>query len=65
MKKRFFLSAVAAATLLAHMSTASAQDEFKIGLILPLTGPFTSTGKQLEAAVRLYMSQHGSTVAGK
>lgn len=65
MKKRFFLSALSAATLLAHMGPASAQEEFKIGLILPLTGPFTSTGKQLEAAVRLYMAQHGSTVAGK
>jgi len=65
MKKRFFLSALSAATLLAHVAPASAQDEFKIGLILPLTGPFTSTGKQLEAAVRLYMTQHGSKVAGK
>lgn len=65
MKKRFFLSALSAAALLAHVAPACAQDEFKIGLILPLTGPFTSTGKQLEAAVRLYMAQHGSTVAGK
>ncbi len=30
---------------------ASAADPFKIGLILPLTGPFASTGKQIEAAV--------------
>ena len=47
MKKRFFLCALTAATLLAHMGPASAQDEFKIGLILPLTGPFASnTGRQ-------------------
>jgi branched-chain amino acid transport system substrate-binding protein len=44
---------------------ASAQESVKIGLILPMTGPFTSTGKQITAAVQLYMQQHGDTVAGK
>jgi branched-chain amino acid transport system substrate-binding protein len=44
---------------------AQAQQAVKIGLILPLTGPFTSTGKQIEAGARLYLAQHGSTVAGK
>ncbi|NDP41510.1 MAG: ABC transporter substrate-binding protein [Aromatoleum sp.] len=44
---------------------ASAADPFKIGLILPLTGPFASTGKQIEAAVRLYMAKNGDTVAGR
>src|SRR5947209_14397328 len=44
---------------------ASAQEALKIGLILPLTGPFTSTGHQIEAAAKLYMQQHGDTVAGK
>src|SRR6266446_10761050 len=44
---------------------AGAQDRVKIGLILPMTGPFTSTGKQIDAAVRLYMQQNGPTVAGK
>ena len=37
----------------------------KIGLILPMTGPFASTGKQISAACRLYMQQHGDTVAGR
>ncbi|MCI4431141.1 MAG: ABC transporter substrate-binding protein [Burkholderiales bacterium] len=39
--------------------------QIKIGLILPMTGPVASTGKQIDAAVKLYMSQHGSSVAGK
>jgi branched-chain amino acid transport system substrate-binding protein len=43
----------------------SAQQTAKIGLIVPLTGPFTSTGKQIEAGARLYISQHGDQVAGK
>ena len=65
MKKRNFLSAVAMGVLLAHAGAALAEDTFKIGLILPMTGPFASTGKQIEAAARLYMAQNGSTVSGK
>ena len=42
-----------------------AQDVVKIGLIVPLTGPFTATGKQLVAGARLYMQLKGDTVAGK
>jgi branched-chain amino acid transport system substrate-binding protein len=37
----------------------------KIGLILPMTGPFASTGRQITAACRLYMQQNGDTVAGR
>ena len=44
---------------------AFAADAVKIGLILPLTGPFASTGRQTEAAVRLYMQKNGDTVAGR
>jgi branched-chain amino acid transport system substrate-binding protein len=44
---------------------AQAQEALKVGLILPLTGPFASTGRQIEAATRLYMQQNGDTVAGK
>jgi branched-chain amino acid transport system substrate-binding protein len=39
--------------------------QVKIGLILPMTGQQASTGKQIDAAVKLYMQQHGDTVAGK
>jgi branched-chain amino acid transport system substrate-binding protein len=65
MQKRFFLSAVALGLLTAHAGAALAQEKFKIGLILPMTGPFASTGKQIEAAARLYMAQNGDTVGGK
>ena len=46
-------------------SVASAQDSVKIGLILPMTGQQASTGKQIDAAVKLYQAQKGTTVAGK
>ena len=42
-----------------------AENTVKIGLLVPLTGPFTPTGKQLVAGARLYMQQHGDIVAGK
>jgi len=66
MQKRVFLKATTVAVLALGTSLAMAQDNlFKIGLILPMSGPFASTGKQIEAAVRLYMAQNGDTVAGK
>ena len=66
MNKRKFLAVLTAAALACGVSNVQAQDNtFKIGLILSLTGPFASTGKQIEAAARLYMAQNGDTVAGK
>ena len=64
MKKRVLLGALALSGMLGG-SMSWAQDSFKVGLILPMTGPFASTGKQIEAAARLYMAQNGTTVAGK
>ncbi|MEP7207486.1 MAG: ABC transporter substrate-binding protein [Casimicrobiaceae bacterium] len=54
------------ATLTASLAGAGiAHAQIKVGLILPMTGQQASTGKQIDAAVRLYMQQHGDTVAGK
>jgi branched-chain amino acid transport system substrate-binding protein len=47
------------------LSAARAEDSIKIGLILPMTGGQASTGKQIDNAIKLYMKQHGDTVAGK
>ncbi|MFZ2388521.1 MAG: ABC transporter substrate-binding protein [Polaromonas sp.] len=66
MFKRSLLIAAAGISLAGIVGLTHAQDNtFKIGLILPMTGPFASTGKQLESAARLYVAQHGDTVAGK
>ena len=46
-------------------TAAQAQETVKIGLIVPMTGGQASTGKQIDNAVKLYMQQHGDTVAGK
>src|SRR5690349_16643203 len=47
------------------LAPAAAQEPFRIGLIIPLTGGQASTGKQLDNAVKLYIRQHGDTVAGR
>jgi branched-chain amino acid transport system substrate-binding protein len=59
---------IAAAGLLASavgFGTAQAQETVKIGLVIAMTGQQASTGKQIKAAVDLYMKEHGDTVAGK
>lgn len=45
--------------------TAQAQGTIKIGIILPYSGQFADTATQLDAGIKLYMKQHGDTVAGK
>ncbi len=61
-----YLSTVAVAAGLALGAGAThAQETVKIGLILPMTGQQASTGKQIDAAVRLYVQQHGDSVGGK
>lgn len=59
------IGATAALTLLAAPPAALAQASVKVGLILPMTGPSASTGRQIEAGARLYIAQHGDKVAGK
>ncbi|MCW5256149.1 ABC transporter substrate-binding protein [Verminephrobacter aporrectodeae subsp. tuberculatae] len=70
MPHRPFLRAWAAAAFalfpgLAALPAAAREDAFKIGLILPMTGQQASTGRQIEAAARLWMAQNGDTVAGR
>lgn len=65
MKRRHFLAAACAAVALSSADAAQAQDSVKIGFILPMTGQQQSTGKQIAAAVKLFMTQNGDTIAGK
>jgi branched-chain amino acid transport system substrate-binding protein len=57
--------ALAALALSAAAAGAGAQEPIRIGLILPMTGPFASTGSQISAAANLYLQQSGGTVAGR
>ncbi len=60
---------VFAATALLALATATASAQakppFKIALILPMTGPFQSTGVQANDAAKLFAKQYGLAVAGR
>ena len=53
---------LAAATL---PMTANAAGTIKIGVVLPYSGQFADGAKQVDEGIKLYMKQHGDTVAGK
>jgi branched-chain amino acid transport system substrate-binding protein len=61
---RILLSACA---LIAATATvpAQAQETVKIGLLMTYTGQFTEPATQMDNGIKLYMKQHGDTVAGK
>ena len=65
MSRCYLLAAFVSALACSAAAGASAQDAVKLGFILPMTGQQQSTGKQEAAAIKLYMAQHGDTVAGK
>jgi branched-chain amino acid transport system substrate-binding protein len=66
MQRRHLIHAAGLAAVALAMPLAHAQgNTFKIGLVLPMTGQQATTGRQIEAAARLYMAQNGDTVAGK
>jgi branched-chain amino acid transport system substrate-binding protein len=50
---------------LAFAGSASAQNAVKIGMVMPMTGGLAAAGQQVVAGARLYMKQHGDTVAGR
>ena len=61
MKISILLTALAAAIAL----PAGAEESVKIGVILPMSGPFANYGKQIENGIKLYMKHHGDKVVGK
>ena len=58
----------AAAALLAAVTlpvAGHAQGTVKIGVISAYSGQFADTAAQIDNGIKLYMKQHGDTVAGK
>src|SRR4029078_6655197 len=56
--------ATSAAILLAA-TAVHAQGTVKIGVIMSYSGQFADTGAQIGNGIKLYMKEHGDTVAGK
>lgn len=70
--KRNTLRNLARASLALALGTAAAlpapaadTGPIRIGLILPMTGQQASTGRQIDAAVKLYMAQNNPVIAGR
>jgi branched-chain amino acid transport system substrate-binding protein len=64
MKRLWFAGAVAIAASLVAVA-AHADGTVKIGLIISYSGQFADTAAQMDNAIKLYVKQHGDTVAGK
>ncbi len=64
-QRRTLIAAGAAALAGAVPLRVFATDPVRVGLIIPMSGPFASTGKQIEAAVKAYQKKNGDTVAGR
>ncbi|MGA8176494.1 MAG: ABC transporter substrate-binding protein, partial [Pseudolabrys sp.] len=62
MKRSLFAGA---ALLAVVMLPAGAIAQIKIGVINSYSGQFADTGAQIDNGIKLYMKQHGDTVAGK
>ncbi len=55
----------ALSAVLAAAPAAADDAPVTVGMILPMTGPQASTGKQERAGAELYLKEHGDMVAGK
>jgi branched-chain amino acid transport system substrate-binding protein len=63
--KRILLGGLAMLAAAGLTTAASAQGTIKIGVIAAYSGQFADTAAQIDNGIKLYMKQHGDTVAGK
>ncbi|MFZ0606761.1 MAG: ABC transporter substrate-binding protein [Xanthobacteraceae bacterium] len=63
--QHFVVAGLAIALAAVGARCADAQDTVKIGLVMPMTGPVAAAGREAVDGAKLYMAQHGDTVAGK
>jgi len=64
-RRQVLLGAAALSALPVLPAFAAGPEPLKVGLIVPMSGPFASTGRQIEAAVKLYLQQNGASAAGR
>src|SRR5471030_716710 len=64
MTRALFVGAALLAAVLMPVAS-QAQGTVKIGIISAYSGQFADTGAQIDNGIKLYMKQHGDTVAGK
>lgn len=59
------LHSIAATALLAVVAHAQESAPLKIGMVVPMSGPFASYGKQVENGVGVFLRENGDTIAGR
>ncbi len=62
---RIHTTAVAIAMAFGAVGAAHAADDLKIGMVLPMSGPFAAYGQQILNGARLYISEHGDKVGDR
>jgi branched-chain amino acid transport system substrate-binding protein len=66
MRSKIVLTALLAVAMTGiHARSAAAQETVKIGIVIPMTGTSAAVGREISDAAKLYVAQHGNTVAGK
>src|SRR5674476_70213 len=63
--KRMLIAGAAMLAATALPVVSHAQGTVKIGVISAFSGQFADTSVQIDNGIKLYMKQHGDTVAGK
>ncbi len=63
MRLKQLLVGVALTAAIGHAALAA--DPLKIGLVLPMSGPFAAYGKQTEHGVKLYLANNGDSFGGR
>lgn len=64
-RRTILATALASAAVLAAGAAHAQSDTVKIGVVLPMTGQQASTGRQIDAAIKLWVAQNGKKVAGR
>jgi branched-chain amino acid transport system substrate-binding protein len=65
-RRKLLKGAAAMAAVGPFVRRAAAETPLKMGISMPMTGAgFAAVGRQLTASIKLYMQQHGDTVAGR
>jgi branched-chain amino acid transport system substrate-binding protein len=62
--KRLLIAGAALFAASALPVSSHAAGTLKVGVILPYSGQFAHTATEVDAGIKLYMKQHGDTVAG-
>jgi branched-chain amino acid transport system substrate-binding protein len=61
----FVAGCFAGAIVAIEAGSAAANDAVKIGVVIPMTGAFAAVGREVAAGAKLYIQQHGDSVAGQ